>query len=56
LQIKNLNPLQTGSSLIIIIPDEFEASTLTTVTGSGGRIKINPSFTLSTDKKTVTIT
>jgi len=50
-----LNPLQTGSSIEIKIPDEFDTSTLTTLTGSGGRIKINPTFSLSTDKKTVTI-
>eukprot|EP00347_Sterkiella_histriomuscorum_P020194 403338738 len=55
IQIKNLNPIQADSSLIIIIPIEFDISGLNTLTGSGGRIKNSPTYVFTPASRQIEI-
>jgi len=54
IQIRNTNPLPASSNLVIVIPSEIGVTSLSTVTGTG-RVKAAPAFTLSADKRTVTV-
>mmetsp|Transcript_22946 Transcript_22946/g.22272 ORF Transcript_22946/g.22272 Transcript_22946/m.22272 type:complete len:408 (+) Transcript_22946:387-1610(+) len=55
IRIQNPVPMEEGCHLEIVIPEEFGTSGLSSVTGSGGRIRSNPSYELSRDRYTVSI-
>lgn len=56
LNIRNVNPIPSSSQLIIYIPIEFDISGVSSVKGSGGRIKNTLSYTFSQSTRLIVIT